>query len=62
MLPYFPVALRQAVAAVQAYSYQWQYSADNSNFFNISGATGINYSPGAVGTINLLQKKSDLRC
>jgi len=31
-----------------SYSYQWQQSADNVNYSNISGATGQNYSPGAL--------------
>lgn len=33
-----------------SYSYQWQESADNINFSNISGATGSSYSPGALTT------------
>ncbi len=29
-------------------TYQWQQSADLANWSNISGATGLNYSPGAL--------------
>ncbi len=29
-------------------SYQWQYSYNNSTWYNISGATGLTYSPGEV--------------
>ena len=32
------------------YSYQWQNSPDSINFFNITGATGINYQPGPLTT------------
>lgn len=33
------------------YTYQWQYSTDNGNTWtNISGATGVNYSPGTLNT------------
>ena len=30
------------------YTYQWQSSPDNTNFTNISGATGLNYQPGVL--------------
>ena len=30
------------------YSYQWQSSADNITFADITGATGLNYQPGAL--------------
>jgi hypothetical protein len=32
------------------YTYQWQSSLDNSTFANISGATLLNYQPGALTT------------
>ncbi len=32
------------------YTYQWQSSMDNSSFTDISGATSLNYQPGALAT------------
>ncbi|HEY8936261.1 MAG TPA: DUF6443 domain-containing protein, partial [Cyclobacteriaceae bacterium] len=30
------------------YEYQWYYSTDNSNFYAITGANGLSYTPGAL--------------
>ena len=35
-------------ATSPAYSYQWQSSADNVNWTNITGATAVNYSPSTL--------------
>ncbi|WP_420581308.1 hypothetical protein [Reichenbachiella sp.] len=35
-----------ASGGLSSYSYQWQVSTNNSNWSNISGATGTSYSPG----------------
>ncbi|MEI8006813.1 MAG: S8 family serine peptidase [Bacteroidota bacterium] len=34
--------------SVPPYTYQWQSSANNINFSNIQGATGLNYQPGIL--------------
>ncbi|WP_343672472.1 DUF6443 domain-containing protein [Chitinophaga sp.] len=33
---------------ISGYTYQWQRSSNNVDFYNISGATGTTYSPGAI--------------
>lgn len=43
-----PAGLTQTVppgGGTGNYSYQWQYSTDNTNWFNISSATGSSYNP-----------------
>ncbi len=37
-------------SVLPSYSYQWQSSADNVNWTNISGATGVSYSPTVYAT------------
>ncbi len=39
-----------------SYTYQWLISTDNTNFSNISGATGINYSPTSIATTTYYQR------
>ncbi|MBO9571605.1 MAG: hypothetical protein J7497_05275, partial [Chitinophagaceae bacterium] len=41
----------------QSYSYQWQSSTDNISFNVISGATGKNYSPGALTATTYYRRK-----
>jgi hypothetical protein len=39
------------------YTYQWQSSPDNITFTDISGATGINYQPGALTATTYYRQK-----
>ena len=41
----------------QFYSYQWEYSADNTFFYDISGATNLSYTPTAVTTNTYYRRK-----
>lgn len=40
---------------VTGYRYQWQISTNGSTFYNISGATSISYSPGAISQTQYYQ-------
>ncbi|MBI5373721.1 MAG: hypothetical protein HZA79_16975 [Sphingobacteriales bacterium] len=44
-------------AANPSYAYQWQYSADNVQWYDISGATGQNYSPAALYSSQFFRRK-----
>ncbi|HEX6431384.1 MAG TPA: DUF6443 domain-containing protein [Niastella sp.] len=39
------------------YQYQWQYAADNANFTDIAGATGLSYAPGALTGTTYFRRK-----
>jgi RHS repeat-associated protein len=39
------------------YSYQWQYSSDNTWYYDISGATGFSYTPTSVNTTTYYRRK-----
>jgi gliding motility-associated-like protein len=38
------------------YTYTWQTSADNINFFNITGANAINYDPGVINSTTYFRR------
>lgn len=40
-----------------AFVYQWQYSTDGTNFYNISGATSQNYQPPALTTTTYYKRR-----
>ncbi|MBI3138218.1 MAG: hypothetical protein HYZ15_06510 [Sphingobacteriales bacterium] len=44
-------------AANPSYAYQWQYSTDNVQWYDISGATGQNYSPAALYASQYFRRK-----
>ncbi|MBO9203609.1 MULTISPECIES: DUF6443 domain-containing protein [Niastella] len=39
------------------YAYQWQQSADGTNFTDINGATGLTYEPGNLNTTSWFRRK-----
>jgi RHS repeat-associated protein len=41
-----------------SYTYQWQSSTDGINFSNISGATGVNYTPGTLTVTTWYRRKA----
>ena len=43
-----PASIKGTVSGGTVYTYQWQSSTNNVTWTPISGATGINYSPGAL--------------
>lgn len=43
-----PATLRGTVSGGSTYTYQWQSSTNNVNWTTISGATSVNYTPGAL--------------
>ncbi|MFM7022772.1 MAG: gliding motility-associated C-terminal domain-containing protein [Flavobacteriales bacterium] len=54
-----PAALTQLTAAAGgtgSYSYKWQSSTDNSNFFDINLATALGYAPGALGVTTYFKR------
>lgn len=54
-----PVAITETTpASGAAMSYQWQSSLNNSTFSNISGATGVSYTPPGGATQTVYYKRS----
>jgi len=41
-----------------SYTYQWYYSTNNSTFYTISGATGVNYAPGTLTVTTYFKRYS----
>ncbi|WP_422361270.1 hypothetical protein [Reichenbachiella sp.] len=46
-----------ASGGLSSYSYQWQVSSNNSNWSNISGATGKTYSPGNLTSTRYYRRR-----
>jgi uncharacterized protein YjdB len=41
-------------------TYQWEYSTDNINWYNVSGATGLTYDPGQIFQTTYYRRKSKI--
>ncbi|MCX6304382.1 MAG: T9SS type A sorting domain-containing protein [Bacteroidetes bacterium] len=48
--------------SIGPYTYQWQNSPDNITFTNISGATTLNYQPGALTTVTYYRQIQSSAC
>ncbi|MFZ4521746.1 MAG: T9SS type A sorting domain-containing protein [Bacteroidales bacterium] len=48
--------------SIGPYTYQWQNSPDNVTFTNITGATNINYQPGALTSVTYYRQIQSSAC